>query len=113
MALEEFKLVDYARRPSPLNPTMFMELIQDLIDSNELELFLETNRDDLIRLHHTLGRHIRNTYIYPNKEFMKPYSDKHPDDISFEIIEKLQKILIDLKKSGEDLYKLGLKRNTN
>ena len=104
------KLITKARRPNPLSTKMARELLQDLLNSEELDLFLESSKDGLISLHHTLGRHIRNTYIYIDDDFMKPYPDEYIDDVSFEIITELQELLKDLRKDGQDLNYLGLER---
>lgn len=97
-------------RPDPLKSYIAMELIKDLDDGNEIDNFLNTPKEDLICYHHTLGRHIRNVYIYPDKSFMEPYPDEHPDDISFEMIESLYDLLLALKKDVDDLSIYGKER---
>jgi hypothetical protein len=66
----------------------FLEIVKDFSDSlseADLNAFLEMEREDLIQLHHTVGRHIRNKYDLWNID--NPLTlDKHPDDLSFEII---------------------------
>lgn len=103
------RLITYARRPDPLNKKMAMELIQDLIDDKFLEIFVNTKKEDLIMLHHTLGRHIRNTYIH-GKKLMEDYPDEHIDELSFEIIENLHDLLVSLNKDGVNITELGRER---
>lgn len=107
------KLVTLRRRPSPLHTYMIFELLGELIEDESLEEFMNTPRNDLIMYHMTLGRHIRNTYIYgkhnPCKfdksgDFMDEYREEHPDDISFEMIESLHDHLSSLRSNGIDLY---------
>lgn len=82
-----------------LSAEMFLdknEIVQDLITSrmDNLDEFKNQNYDDLIMLHHSFGRWIRNTYglwseINPHIKTLKT----HPDDYSFEIIQLLHQTL--------------------
>lgn len=71
-------------------------LKETLTESGELGWFLSLDGDDeLIVLHHTMGRWIRNEYSLWDKEEVKKYSsdDIHTDDLSFMMIKEIQKIL--------------------
>lgn len=60
-----------------------------MTESGEIQEFLNSSEGDLIQLHSTLGRYIRNEY-----KLWEDYDselDKHPDDASFEMILELHK----------------------
>jgi len=74
------------------------EIVQEILDNTSQKELLEIrdmNKNDLILLHHNFGRWIRNSYglwleqnplIQVNAE---PDSLQHPDNLSFDIIEKV------------------------
>ena len=74
------------------------ELFKEL-GEKDLHFIFNMNKDDLISLHHSYGRHIRNTYkLWENKwnpvlQDQVDVSEGHPDAISMRIIEKLWKKL--------------------
>lgn len=52
------------------------------------------NTKDLISLHHSMGRGIRNNYnLWYIKLEDEPYNNMHPDDLSMEIIKAVHKQL--------------------
>ena len=57
------------------------------------DLILHTKEEKLISLHHTLGRHIRNSYNLWNVKYYKDCKEMHPDDVSQYVIESLWRIL--------------------
>jgi hypothetical protein len=78
------------------------EIVEDLFEHfNEQdgyiqESFKSTKKENLIGLHHTLGRHIRNEYKLWDRtwvplldQYKVDVSPDHPDAISQRIIEKL------------------------
>jgi hypothetical protein len=78
------------------------EIVEELFEyfnkqnENIQESFKSTKKEDLIGLHPTLGRHIRNEYKLWNRtwiplldEYRVDVSPDHPDAISQRIIEKL------------------------
>lgn len=71
------------------------EIIDDLIKDDNSKKILENKYDDLILLHHSLGRYIRNNYKLwehdwvPQLENGVDMSPNHPDAISQRIIVKL------------------------
>lgn len=105
------KLITLKRRGNPVTTKMFREILFDIIQDDFLEIFSNTPKEDLIDYHMTLGRHIRNTYIYPNKDFMLEYPEEHADEISFEIIEEVYSMIHSLSETEDDLKSLALKRN--
>ena len=69
--------------------------ILSFISVDDKKYLKEFCEKDLISLHHSFGRNIRNTY----KLWEEPledieYKDKHPDDISMNIIKAVWKELI-------------------
>jgi hypothetical protein len=71
------------------------EILRDMPDriSNEDQIWIKEHKpDELISLHHSLGRWIRNTYglWHPNNPLVikDDLGDGHPDGISQRIIEK-------------------------
>jgi len=105
------KLVIPKQRPNPLTYKIFMDELKGFQNEpNALKEFLENDgtKESLIDYHHSYGRYIRNTYIYPNKEeFMSSYPNEHIDDISFEIIMNIHEMMKSVEKYGEDLYTFG------
>ena len=73
-------------------------IVKDILGfiSNEDKLFLKSfNEKDLISLHSSFGRNIRNTYnLWHEPLEDENYKNKHPDDISMEIIKTIWKELI-------------------
>ena len=73
------------------------EVYGDFLSAPEDERaeFLAMQKSDLITLHHTLGRHIRNKYgiwsVNWEPEIVDgtDHSPNHPDNISFTVIEKV------------------------
>ena len=104
------KLITLRRRPNPMTTKMFRELLFDIMQDDFLEIFANTSKEDLITYHSSLGRHIRNTYIYPNKEFMLEYPDEHIDEISQEIIEEVHHMIHSLKEKEDDIEHFALER---
>lgn len=88
------KVVKVKKR-RPMTLFILNDLTKTLNDSNSMEEFMSTKKDDLIKYHMTLGRYIRNTYIY-GTDLMESYPNEHPDDISYEIIVRLWEILHDM-----------------
>ena len=82
-------------RKNPLNEKILNRLLKDIEESGEIENFKKIKEEDLILLHPTLGRYIRNTFMFgkENKSFMKDYSGENEDELSFEIIQNFQKYL--------------------
>jgi len=71
-----------------------MEITDKLLDEIEngftkesWGIFTGTPEDDLISFHHSFGRYLRNTYNL----WYEDLDGVHPDDFSFEIIQKLWK----------------------
>lgn len=83
--------------PLKKKPKVWTEelIVLDLAKQDGSEKILECPRNELIAYHHTLGRHIRNTYKLWEKEHTPVIIDgvdcaeDHPDAISMRIIEKL------------------------
>lgn len=71
------------------------EILEDLIKNEYSHTILNNKKENLIRLHHYLGRMIRNNYglwEHPWEPEIKngvDCSPHHPDSISQRIIEKL------------------------
>jgi len=63
-----------------------------LIDSDELKLFINSDEDDLIGLHHSMGRYIRNEYKLWTDEGKEEFGVHfmHPDELSQGIINYIQ-----------------------
>jgi hypothetical protein len=86
-------------QPLPINYLTFDEIVIDLIqtiDQEDKDILAKMPKDDLISLHHTLGQYIRNMYqlwepTCPLTAGADPTEDtedsRHPDDVSFKIIE--------------------------
>lgn len=81
------------QRPNPLTNKIRLDLLDGFIENDKINEFKNVKEDDLILYHHSLGRYIRNTYIYGNKSIKNDFKGVHPDDLSFEIIERLWKTL--------------------
>ena len=80
------------------------ELIKGFIEYDQFEEFLqhEHSEDSLIGYHSSLGRYIRNTYLYPI------YEDIDADDVSFDMIMGLHLVCQSLQKEHTlwfNLYK--------
>lgn len=60
-----------------------------------LQFFKDSKRDDMIQLHHSFGRYIRNKYDLWSRTWVPDlidgvdYSKEHPDAISMDIIESI------------------------
>lgn len=72
-------------------------LLHTLTDEDKQQL-MEYEQQELIQLHSSLGQGIRNYYRLwepdnPYVDSANPVSGKHPDDISFRVIEKAWAIL--------------------
>lgn len=81
------------QRPNPLTNKIRLDLLEGFIGSDQIDEFKNIKKDDLILYHSTLGRYIRNTYIYGNKSIRQDFKDVCADDLSFEIIESLWETL--------------------
>lgn len=68
------------------SPDQIVDHLYDTMKDVDRKSLMSFN--DSIALHHTFGRHIRNEYglWHEDNPHMK---DKHPDDVSDEIIKKL------------------------
>ena len=65
--------------PTDLKDTVILMLTDELQDMNELEVFKETDFDDVIRYHYGLGTMIRNHYkLWDETEIAK-----YPDEFGF------------------------------
>lgn len=57
------------------------------VSIEDKEYLMQHSEKDLIRLHHSFGRNIRNKYkLWETPLDDIKYKDKHPDDISMDII---------------------------
>ena len=79
--------------------------IENLSQDELLEIYTCVNKDDLIKLHHSIGQNIRNdlNLWYDEliqSEFKKQLNIDHPDDISMYIIETIWE---DIKKEQSQL----------
>ena len=77
-----------------------IQLVKDIEkeDTNALNILKNTPKKNLINYHHTLGRWIRNNYgLWENNKELK--ENKHPDDVSQEIIIATWKKLNEEKSS--------------
>lgn len=65
----------------------------ECLDSEEIENLKLKGEADLIRLHHTFGRWIRNTFLlWYNKNLVYPENvEVHPDSFSMEVIRSIHK----------------------
>lgn len=77
------------------------EIIDDLLKNQlkpeQIKEFQAIPEDDLIMLHHSFGQWIRNHYLLWDPE--NPHiGNKHPDDVSQAIIEKMWKMVTTLDK---------------
>lgn len=65
------------------------------ISSEDLKFFRETEKKDLIGMHHSYGRWIRNSYglWHPNNPFVVKgdLEDGHPDGLSMLVLELIHK----------------------
>lgn len=75
------------------------EKVINLLHEDDRQYLKETCKDDLILLHHTLGRHIRNQFGLWELKWTPvivdgiDVSEDHPDAISMKIIERTWEIL--------------------
>lgn len=87
LGLSKEEVID---RPLFLSPD---EIVKDLIskmNKEAIQSWLDVKYEDLIRGHMFTGMSIRNTYHLWHED--NPYTlDKHPDDISFEIMQSVWK----------------------
>lgn len=111
------KLVNKRKRSSPLSTKIFREVITALLENGELDIFLKTNKDDLIGYHHGLGTWIRNTFIYDcesewhvGEDFMYDYPGEHADDVSFEMIMETHRLCHILFSEKKDLMKFIIEK---
>lgn len=77
-------------------PEGIVEEVKGLMISDELIHFITASEDELYGYHHTLGQYIRNKYGLWEEGSVEKYSDDiflHPDDLSFEMMKEIQKIL--------------------
>jgi hypothetical protein len=77
-----------------IRPKTIKESVNVLIsrmNTREKIYFGNRSKEDLINLHHSLGRFIRNIFglWYNNNALLKDCNKKHPDDASMVIIEHL------------------------
>jgi hypothetical protein len=87
----------FQKTPKVVDKTNFThdQILQDLINDEHSHRIIENLRKDLIGLHHSLGRHIRNEYGLwkhtwePELRNGVDYSPNHPDSISQRLIEQL------------------------
>jgi hypothetical protein len=92
-----FKLLKNIFKNKEIDKTKFTdaEILDDLIKNEYSHNILENTREELIRLHHSLGRDIRNEYGLWNRKWTPElkdgvdYSPNHPDAISMTIIRAL------------------------
>jgi hypothetical protein len=80
------------------------EILQDLINNQDSRIIIENSKSDLIMLHHSLGRTIRNDYRLWHEDNPINHkgnyewdSEHHPDQISQRIIEKLYEYWVNKK----------------
>lgn len=86
-------------QPRPAKYLSEDEIVNELVyglSKQEVDLLLEIPFDDLIGLHHSVGRQIRNQYKLwdcrnPYVETEHETSPSHPDQMSQRIIEKVWK----------------------
>jgi len=84
----------YQNKMSPQYPQTVKEAVATLnaeMKEKERLLLTSTPEDKLILLHHSFGRHIRNSFGLwtGNVELMRDTGEAHPDDASMVIIKAL------------------------
>jgi len=80
--------------PEDLVEVVKLLLSDDLKDFKPLNDFINTDENDLIIYHFSLGMELRNHYSLWTKKFEDEYGFKiHPDDVSFEFIKLAHKTL--------------------
>jgi hypothetical protein len=75
----------------------FNDIVEDILNfvsKEDKEYLISFKESELIKLHSSFGRNIRNKYNLWHKELDdEKYKGQHPDDISMEIIHKVWKEL--------------------
>ncbi len=76
-----------------INKKLIADKVINELSVDDKKYILNLSKDDLIKLHHTLGRHIRNKFNLWNYKWNPEIvngidiSKQHPDEISMNIIE--------------------------
>lgn len=102
------KQVDFSYEPNIVNeewdniPAEQFLSVKEIADhqlaelkSDDLKFFREVEEKELITLHHSYGRWVRNSYAlwHPNNPFVIPddLDDGHPDGLSMLVIKEIHK----------------------